>query len=116
MDGKEYAAALRTIADWYEAHPTMPFTLCLGVGNVTETKEAAEQVAHALAPCRKRYLDDFFMLSRDFGGIELQFVFHRATVCERVVVGHTEIPETLVPAHTQEQVEWRCVPLFREGG
>jgi hypothetical protein len=40
-------------------------------------------------------------------------------VCERVVVGTRElpevrIPETIIPARTEEIVEWRCKPFLGE--
>lgn len=116
MTGKEYALALRQIADWYEAHPDAPFSPNIYVGGVHESREQAADLARALGSCRKEHHETTFHLVRDFGGVELTFSFWRATVCDRVVVGTKEIPERIVPAHTEELVEWQCIPLFAEDG
>lgn len=112
MTGKEYAAALRQIADWYEEHPDSPFSTAIYVGSVEETREQAADLARALGSCRKEHHETTFHLVRDFAGVELTFSFWRATVCERVVVGTEEIPERVIPAETREKIEWRCAPIF----
>lgn len=114
MDGKDYAAALREIADWYEQHPEVPFSRFITVGGVEKTREQAAEIARTLGACRKEHLDTTFHLTRTFSGVDLCFVFWRATVCDRVVVGVEEIPEKVEPAHTREKIEWRCAPIFQE--
>src|SRR5437899_2948614 len=102
----EYAAGLRAIADWYEAHPEAPQPhTCLQVFTV-HTKEDALKVARWLGHATK-HMDDngLFRLSRDFGGETLEFIFNRDVVCERRVVGTKEVPEYIVPAHTADIVE-----------
>ena len=113
MTGHQYAAALREIADWYDAYPDEAFTVSLSVANVEESKDAAERLARALSPCQKIHSGDYFILTRDFAGVELRFIFYRATICERIVVGTEEIPERIEPAHTREKIEWRCAPIFQ---
>lgn len=116
MDGKDYATALRQIADWYEANEwaPVPHDAAMDIFSA-HSKQQAEALARALAPCRKEFTSaDQFWLKREFNGITLGFCFSRSVVCERVVVGVTEIPAQVIPAHTVEEVEWRCAPLFQE--
>lgn len=114
MNGKDYAAALRQIADLYEANPDLPYTLDLSVSTVEETKEGVAAIARALGSCEKVHASDYFFLRKTIGGVHLRFIFYRATVCERVVVGHRDVPHKVIPAHTVEEVEWRCAPIFAE--
>ena len=40
---------------------------------------------------------------------------NRTLICERVVIGQIEVPETFIQAHVEEKVEWRCRPILPEG-
>ncbi len=111
----QYAAGLRGIADWYEAHPEAPQPhTCMQVFSVY-TKEEAVAVARALGHAEKR-MDNYglFYLGRDFGGERLEFIFDRAVVCERRVIGTEYVPEVVVPACTREIVEWDCGSLLAD--
>jgi len=129
----EYAAGLRGLADWIEAHPTQPLPINTFPVYALNTKEDAANCLRDLKPCKKEYKGDMFYLSREFGPLKLEFVFYRNAVCTRRVIGTKEvgtevipariIPEQVIPAHTEEIVEWECgesllapaVPKMPEG-
>lgn len=108
----EYAASLRQLAGWYEAHPEAPVpsdpTLYV---SAKDTLEEVRRLARELAPCDKAVGgtdSGTFTLSRRFGDLTLKFVFWRSAVCTRRIVGMVEVPERVTPAHTKELVEWDC--------
>ena len=118
---KEYASGLRQLADWIEAHPSIdPPDGILNVCSLN-TKEEAAACLKALAPCKKEYQETMFKLIREFGPISLRFIFYRAAVCTKKVVGtrHIEaytkaaemIPAQHFDAHDEEIVEWECGPI-----
>lgn len=115
-----YAAGLRELADWIEAHPDIALPAKeIRVYSLNERDEAAA-VLRALKPCRKEYSDNMFDIKRDFGAVTLDFVFYRDRVCKARVVGQKEIPEVrepaktieipekIIPAHTEDIIEWDC--------
>jgi len=114
----EYAAGLRQLADWIEAHPEQPRPDAELSVYALNTKQEAAACLRALTPCKKEYRDELFQLSRMFGPLNLKFIFYRNAVCTRKVVGTKEvgvevipsrvIPEQIIPAHTEEIVEWEC--------
>lgn len=113
MTNAEYAAALRQIADWYEAHSEMkqPFPV-LRVGGVYGRKELSA-FARALGTCKKSFDEKFARVERDFGGVVLEAFDWRENVCERVVLGHRivpkkVIPRQVIPEHEEEIIEWGC--------
>lgn len=115
-----FAAGLRALADWYEAHPDM---LIPSVDIASEwkvfgfdSKEDAASVIAALGSCRKEYTDNGLLyIKRDFGaGVVLSFVFSREQVCRKKVLGTEQIPERVIPAHEREIVEWECEPILAE--
>jgi len=107
----EYAASLRQIAGWYEAHPGMPVpsdpTLRI---SAPDTPEDVARLARELAPCEKTIGHDtnLFVLRRVFGTITLELLFWRSTVCTRRVVGTVSVPEVVIAAHSKDLVEWDC--------
>ena len=110
----EYAAGLRAIADWYEAHPEVPQPHdCLKVFT-GHTKEDANVIARALGKSEKRYSSGLLYLGRDFGGERLEFCFDQSRVCEARVVRVEQVPERIIPAHTREVVEWDCAPILEQ--
>ena len=120
----EYAAGLRELADWIEAHENMdlPSTEALTIYSLNTKQEAACCLA-AMMPCKKEYKGELFALIRDFGPIKLKAVFYRNAVCTRRVVGTKEVgteiiparltPEQVIPAHTREIVEWDCESILQ---
>lgn len=105
----QFLAGLRAVAAWYEQHPDMPIPLSPSIvvcGN--DTRKQAQRIARALAPCDKDMSTGYLVLQRRFAGVELQFIFSRAAVCTARVLGTREIPERIIPARTEEIVEWEC--------
>lgn len=123
-DATEYSKSLRDLADWVEAHPDIELPNDSISIYSRNTKEEAVEVLKALTPCKKDYSDDLFTISRSFGRVLLRFIFYRNVVCTRRVVGTQEVPEKftlekytpseLIPAHTEEIVEWDCDPILAE--
>lgn len=122
---KAFADGLRAAADWYEAHPEIPSpmydgTFDLGNGMLDEKEEAATLI-RALGSCKKEYSDDYFVVEKAMGAVRLRFIFHRAKVCVRKVVGVETVPAKFVEAHTipastKEIVEWECEPVLATAG
>jgi hypothetical protein len=119
MDATEFATGLRQIADWYEAHPETALPYDEGGGALTvyterDTKERAAEIARALGTAEK-HMDagsPYLRLVRSFNGVRLCFVFDRAAVCERRVVGQRTIPATPArdaqPEREEDIIEWNC--------
>jgi len=114
----EYAAGLRELADWIEAHPEMPRPGGTLTVYTLNSREEAAACLKALGTCQKEYTESNFYLSREFGPIKLTFMFYRSAVCQRRVVGQKQVgtqviparitPEEIIPAHTEDIVEWDC--------
>jgi len=115
----DYANGLRMIADFLEAHPEIKLPeaqlSCYAIFN----KDEAAAVVRAMGNVKKEYDDNLFLLSKDFGAINLRYVGQRSAVCEKVQVGMKEVPEhvepaveaqpeRVVPTHTEPVYEWKC--------
>lgn len=111
----EFADGLRALAEWCEQHPeytptyTMPFNAYVG------TREDLVAARRALGAVSKSAVSTVFYIHRDFGGgVALEINVPREEVCRKVVKGTREVPEKVVPAHVEEDVEWVCdEPLLR---
>jgi len=111
----EYARGLRQLADWIEAHPEIDVpTTSIDVYGAADTKESAAHIMRALGRCDKEFQDTLFNLRRSFGPVVYRFVFTREAVCEKKVVGYRDVPEKYTSAHTEEIVEWQCVPVLAD--
>jgi len=114
----EYAAGLRELADWIEANPEMPRPGGTLTCYSLNSREEAAACLKALTPCKKDYTESNFYLSREFGPVKLTFMFYRTAVCQRRIVGQRQVgtqviparitPEEVIPAHTEDIVEWDC--------
>jgi hypothetical protein len=119
MTHTDYANGLRQVADFLESHPEIKLPdaqlSCYAIFN----KDEAAAVLHAFGNAKKEYDDNIFLLSKDFGAINLRYVGQRSAVCEKVQVGTKEVPEyvepaveaqpeRVVPAHEEPIIEWRC--------
>lgn len=119
MTHTEYANGLRQVADFLEFHPEIKLPQaqlnCYAIFN----KDEAAAVLHAFGNAKKEYDDSIFLLSKDFGAVNLRYVGQRKAVCEKVVVGIKFVPERtepaieaqperVVPAHEEPVMEWRC--------
>ena len=89
--------------------------------NDENRKEVFADLARRMGNLKKVYGDDFMWLKRDFGKyVRMTVSAERSSVCERIVTGVRDVPEhvlpareeTLVEAHTEEIVEWRCPPIL----
>jgi hypothetical protein len=76
-----------------------------------KTLAAAKRVARALpAPFNKEYSDyGSFSIKKKWSNLVTStFTVNRETVCRKVVKGTKEVPEHVIPARTEEIVEWVC--------
>ena len=112
LTNAEYARGLRAFADWLDDHPEVPLQLYDLAISGDESDVAA--CARALGACEKRHGDSTSALVKDFAGLPVSIVYFRSAVCERRVVGHEEVPERVIPAHTREIVEWDCHSILAE--
>lgn len=119
---KEYVEGLRQLASWYEAHPEIDTPdKTIDVYSLN-TKEEAAACLKALVPCKKEYEGTMFRLSKEFGSINLRFIFYRQAVCTARVIGQRHIeaytkPAQLLPAehvdaHDEDIIEWDCGPII----
>lgn len=105
------AAGLRELADWLEEHPEQAdaVVLSLTVNVCVFDREGIVAAARAMGTAEKVYdVDSYFTVRRKFGSVWLDFFCNRDRVCRRVVVDTIAVPERVVPAHTEEVVEWVC--------
>lgn len=113
MTGPEFAAGLRAIADWYDAHPEAPQPADISVQLFGEgARELAPDLVRALSPCEKEHDVVWVTLRRDFLGLSLAFHLWREAVCEKRVVGRVTKKALFVPEHEEDIVEWDCHPLL----
>ena len=124
MKPKEYAESLRLLADWFEQQPDdvpTPFPLISyyvwGFEVPFERqKDLALRIARSFGEADKDYVGDTFSISKNFGGIKLNYLFHRDVVCTARVVGTKQVEETLYVKTgrmiEENIVEWDCHPLL----
>jgi hypothetical protein len=130
---------LRQIADFLAEHPEVPLPyISSSTHTGGETRNALEiylwgrdemaTVARALGQAVKSTHERLgnFYLTRRFAGIDLVASVPRDEVCQRVVVGTSEVeveePDPAAVAalpkvkrvEVVEQVEWRCMPLLAD--
>lgn len=116
MNASEFAKSLRELADWYDEHPDVPLPAAANFNAFLDDRDALARVARLIGIAEKGADPNYFFLKKRFGEISLDFNVARAVACERRVVGVREIPETVVPARTEEIVEWDCHPIFKTNG
>lgn len=119
IERNQQIADMHTMLAWFELHPEIPLpspTFSLYAWN---TEEEARRMARAMGTFEKGGNDQFLYLIKHFGKVQVEAVFTREQVCERVVTGTREVPEKIIPAqvveaHTEETFEWRCPQLLKE--
>ncbi len=126
MTHSEYAAGLRQVAEFIEAHPEIPLPGATLTSYALHDKKVVALTARALGQggrCKKVYEDSILRLKREFGPIELEYLGLRSNVCERVKVGERLVPEMYVPPqpatqgqtipeHKEAVYEWVCSPIL----
>ena len=126
MTHAEYATGLRELAAFIEAHEDIPVPLSINCATFAhlpkdEQKSHAAHVAKELGYVYKETYGTNLQLVHKFNElITYQVWYDRDALCERVVTGMRDVPEqflpareeTLVPAHTEEIVEWHCAPIL----
>lgn len=77
-------------------------------------------IANAAGDVDKEVSPQLFKLTKDFGGgVKVEWVAYRESVCEKVVVGTKIVPAeperiiAAVPERVEEVVEWRCPSLLK---
>lgn len=121
MEAKDFVAALRAIADFYERNPQLPYY----EGNmlVSCTKEQLLQVAQEAGTIQKDVDDEYFNLLKTFGSITIEFYCRREAICRRISKGMKTIPQQVIPArprevipeHIVEEFEWECPESLLKG-
>ena len=128
-----YTAGLRALADLLDAHPDLPLPVYGDLIPMTlgfYTPDARERIAAAVrlfpGTKMKRADDDYFRIDVALHGLSVQLTALRHDVCERVVVGTTEVvveepdPDAVAAlpkvmrTEVVEQVEWICSPLLSD--
>ena len=109
MDRATQITEMRDVLSFLEDNPKIPMPYFGMVDSFANTQyDDVNDLARIMAPCRKDASRGYFTLIRTFGSTNLEINFDREEVCERVVTGSEEVPETKVAAHTREIVEWLC--------
>lgn len=101
-------AGLRAMADFFEAHPTVPVPYSVQADVFVDTKEDMAVIARA-SGWTKEYRETWFSLEKFFApddAVRLEVNIERDKVCRRVVTGKKWVPTT--PGHEIEEVEWVC--------
>lgn len=134
-----YTAGLRALADLLDTHPDLPLPYegqCTAMSFHFLSGDAKANLAAAVRafpgrldkndPAESDYDRMYFTLTGRLHGLLVDFTSDRQAVCERVVVGTTEVvveepdPNAVaaLPKVTRrqvvEQVEWRCHPLLAD--
>lgn len=114
------AEILRSLADIYEAYPDLDwpdFWSWSKEIHIYLSKDP-KAVLRTIGSFEKKYQGDSFEARKPLGDQTLVLKTRRAAVCEKIVVGIREVPETVepsyytaervIPAHTEEIIEWKC--------
>jgi len=125
LTNAELAAQLRALADIYEAHPEIAqphdFTgFGIGMPIYCHDKETFAETVKAFGAGSKGSNKETIWFVPTAIPLVRVTSWH-SKVCERVVVGTREIPERVVPAtegyvvpaRTEEIVEYRCAPFLK---
>jgi hypothetical protein len=103
-------AGLRELADFLEAHPTLPAATMGRTIIYVEDKALLAQVAREGGSWRKDFSENWFSLEKSFGGgVQLDVYTDRAKVCRAVVVGKEMLPAVAaLPEREVDKIEWVC--------
>lgn len=116
-EGKELAAALRAVADFYEANPTLttPWNLrhALWVTVPQETPAELKEWVRAFGTFNKAADDNSFQLVKNFGRLKIEVSIAREQVCTAKVVGKRKVTKRVPVTFREEEseediIEWEC--------
>jgi hypothetical protein len=114
-----YPEFLRLLADFIDAHPTLPqptmYSFDSGASFQLDAATAKEEL-RSLGAFEKNYGSDIFYAKKSLGGRTLTFYVNREAICRKVVKGTRIEPEHYVagteghiePEKVVEDVEWVC--------
>ena len=114
MKSEDLVTTLRAIASFYEANPSVTAPYIDAFHVFVDKPEQLAEIAKLLGKCQKGADDNYFFLKKHFGVAYITFNVRREVACERVVVGHRQVDEQVIPAHVEEVVEWHCHPILKE--
>jgi len=117
----QFTDMLRNLADFYETHPKAPIPFDFKYGWLNAYLPGGDEgraILQSLGSFRKVFEDDYFRAEVQVGEMTLRFSTRRENICVRKVVGTKIVaetvipssytPETVIPAHEEEIVEWDC--------
>lgn len=119
---KSLAARLNAAADWIDVHApaehrcTVSASMsALEINLWFDSESALRDTLRFLGGKWEKRPDTTLMIFRQrHEDFHVDLNINRKEVCERIVVERVEVPETVVPSHIEEKVEWRCRPLLPE--
>ncbi len=82
-----------------------------GIDEKKEFRRLVKMLSSGARKLPKEHSNSYVAVTRKFGmdcNVSLQVCVSREAVCKKVVTGTKEIPEQLIPARTEEIVEWIC--------
>jgi hypothetical protein len=80
------------------------------------SKEDFQKMARALGSFTKSADSTQFKLTKALdGNLKVVVVIPRSSICARKVIGTKMVPEVVIPAHTEEIIEWECTPSILDG-
>lgn len=106
------AQALREMADWLETNAEdWGDTVYLSIHSYTWDKEIFKKKVKMLGrKIEKNFSDQGVTATKYFGipNVNVSVQISRDQICEKVVTGTREVPEEIIPARTEEIIEWKC--------
>jgi hypothetical protein len=119
MTHAEFVESLRALADFYEAHPTLPPAYSMSGTDISifaQGKEELAGISEVFYPKAEiKSCETFFRLfyTEKLGAFTLQALDYHSQVCERKVVGHRTVKKQVATGYTEveereEVVEWHC--------
>lgn len=117
MDNKSFAASLRQLADFYEAHEDFPQPVPeLNIYSCDDPEKIGSWV-RVMGNVEKDYSDQIVTISKNFNGIKLALKPYRETVCIKRVIGKKILKEKIPTDFIEEEkeveiIEWDCRPLL----
>lgn len=109
----DMVSGLRKLADFLEKNKEvlagLNFSEYVSVSQWNYKKEDFKKTAKIIGRAKKDWSDSHVSMEKQFSrSVVFRNYISRKQVCERVVVGTKEIAEQVIPARTEEIVEWKC--------